>query len=429
MLPSTGRSLSIAVCVATLLLLAGIGAAGPQGETPDGTVDFVQPQHTADVDLPERVGLSPPVTSGSAQVGPDAGAAIDRSGSRIDGAYQQYLLEERLDSADGGDERQTILNQSADDIETGVERLRERERSARQSYRDGEIDAGSYLATLRSIDDQASQLEERAFEITPPPTEDAEGLTDTYDVPGVASRIATLRGDVIALQGPVRSSLGDRMDGSTAPSRVYVSASENGTVLSLLADGTYQREAIRPGLVQSRSETGISLSDANELATNDLYPEAAEHYTFTRSNSISSGRIYLVTAIGQYDGSDGSLRSYIDAVSETTFWEYQQIDVGERAPLGPAVTNASGSTNVSVRATYPTGLAQVTVTNGTTPISNASVAVGGTVVAETDADGRAWVVLPSNASVVTTTAAGETIEVPIEWGPDGVMPGGNRTSA
>lgn len=417
MQPSSRTLLSLATCTVLLFLLAIVGAAGLQPAAND-MADETQPRSVDDVDLPERVILPGPHTSGAERVGIDGGAALDRSGSRLAGAYDRYLLEERLSRAEDASERQSILNRSAAGIESSVDRLRERERSARLAYRNGEMGEEAYLSTLRSINDEATQLEERAFRIAPPPTEDAVGLADEHDAPAVANRISTLRGDIVALRGPVRSSVGDSMSGDASPQRFHVSTSSNGTVVSVLSDGVYQREAIRTGLLASRTQTGISLSEASDLADTELYPISLEQYSLNqRIQTLSRSRVYLFSVHGQFDGTgdQGMLRSYIDSVSQTAYWEYQRIDVGEGLPLASPVTNASGNVSVAVRPTYPTGPAQVTVSTGGSVAPNVTIFVGGSAVAETDDDGRAWVVLPQEDATVAVTSDGDTVQVPISW--------------
>lgn len=417
MQPSSRTLLSLGTCTVLLVLLAIAGAAGLQPAANDAA-DETQPRSVDNVDLPERVILPGPHTSGAERVGIDGGAALDRSGSRLSGAYDRYLLEERLSRADDTSERQSILNRSAAGIESSVDRLHERERSARLAYRNGEMDEEAYLSTLRSINDEATQLEERAFLIAPPAYVDEDGLADEHDAPAVANRISTLHGDIVSLRGPVRSSIGESTSGETSPQRFHVATSSNGTVVSVLSDGVYQREAIRTDLLASRAQTGISLSEANDLAETELYPTSLEQYTLNRRiQSLSPRRVYLLTAQGQFDanGNQGMLESYIDSVSQTVYWEYQRIDVGEGVPLASPVTNASGNVSVDVHPTYPTGPAQVTVTADGSAAPNLTVFVDGEPVAETGDDGLAWVVLPREDSTVAVTLDGETVEVPIAW--------------
>lgn len=410
--PSPKTTLSIAVCLTAALFLAASGVAGLQPATQQAS-DVAQPEAAGDLALPERVVLPEDRVHGSSVVGLDAGGAVDGSGSQLAGAYERYLLEERLAAAETDAERRTALNRSVDDLEDQLARLRQRERSARQAFRSGEIDAGAYLAALRSVNDRAEELEQRADLISPPPTSDADGLADVHGASQAGSRVTPLRGDIIALQGPVRDAVGERMRDDAAPQRFHVSASPNGTVASYIDGDTYYREATRPNVLARGDVTGLGLNDAYDLANQELYPQFTDRYAFSGFSTISSSRIYRVLGERQYD--HGSIESYIDAVSQNVFWEAQQMTLTSDLPRAPAVTNASGSLSVSVRPTYGTGPASVEVVENGTTVANATVIVDGEPVAETDENGVAWVVLPEDSPTVSVTAGGETARVGVDW--------------
>lgn len=412
MSPSAKTSLSIAVCLAAVLLLAGLGAAGFQTTSQDATA--AQPQAADDLALPERVVLPQDRTSGSAVVGIDAGGALGSSGSQLEGAYERYLLEERLADAETNAERRRILNRSVGDIERQVEQLRERERSARESYRNGEMTESTFLATLRHVNDRAAELEARADMISPSANARTSGLADEYGASRASNRIAQLRGEMLVLQGPVREAVGDRNRDGAAPERFHVTASVNGTVLAFITDGTYYREAVRPGVLSRADVAGLNLDDTSELARNELYPRFVDQYGFSVISTVTNNRIHRLFGERQYE--HGLLESYVDAVSQNVFWESQRMELSEDLPRAPAVTNASGSLSVAVRPTYDTGPASVRVTDDGSPVANETVMVDGEAVAETNENGLAWVVLPDDSPTVRVTAGGQSAHVTVNWG-------------
>ena len=415
MLPSTRRSLPLALCLVVVLLLAGSGAAGFQSAPQNGTADVVQPQAApGDLALPERVVLSGSETTGSAVVGPDVRASLDRSGSRLDGAYDRYLLQERLAQTANDTERSRILADTVRGMNGSIHRLHARERTARLEYLRGDLSTRAYLAELRAINDEAEALRRLADDIDPIDTQ-SEGYVDRYAASEASIELGTLRGDIIALRGPVRSQVGGAMTAERAPRRVYVTASENGTILSTIDGTTYHREAHRNDLLVGGSQRGISPTELADLTVEELYPVYRSHYDFGAVGQGISGQFYLILGEGALNYEHGALRSYVDAVSQTVFWEYQRMDLDSDLPLGTARTNASGDLSVSVRPTYATGPARVSVSDGAQAAANVTVSVNGTVVAETNAEGTAWVVVPTNGSTVSVTAGGDSATVPVRW--------------
>lgn len=412
MSPSAKTSLSIALCLAALLLLASLGAAGLQPAIQQSS-DAAQPQAAGDLALPERVVLSGADASGSAVVGIDAGAAVDSSGSQLEGAYERHLLEERIASADTDTERRAAINASVDDLERRAQDLREREGTARRAYRAGEIDAAAYLATLRSVNDRAAQLEQRANLIAPPPGPDSEGLADIHDASTARNRISQLRGEIVALQGPVRDGVSERVQDGAGPARFHVMATQNETVVAYLDDGTYYRQATRWDVLAQGDETGIGINTAWDMVREELYPQYQDHYSFSGVSVVSTNEIYRIQGEQGYD--HGSIEFYVDAVSENVFWEAQQMTLSSDLPRAQPITNASGNLSVAVRPTYDTGPASVQVTDDGTPVANETVMVDGEPVAETDENGLAWVVLPDDSPNVRVTAGGQSADVTVNW--------------
>lgn len=425
MRPSTRTSLSVAACLLGLLCLLAVGAAGLQ-VGPDGWTNTTQPQAAGDLELPERVVLPGDRTSGSTTVGVDGTAALDRSGTRLDGAYNRYLLEARLDAAETDAAEQSVLNGTVASMNRSLADLADREQSARRAFRSGEITADAYLAEQRAIHEQANQLEQLADRIDPLNAR-RSGLVDQYAASNVSSHLGTLWGDIIAHRGPVRSDLSEIVAGNQDPRRIQVTASPNGTVLTTISDGAYHREAYRSDLLVSGSERGIGPAELGELVTEELYSHFEANYDFSSVGQGISRQLYLVLSQGDYY-ENGVLRSYVDAVSESVFWEYQRMDLDDDLPVGPAITTADGDVNVSVRSTYPTGPAAVDVTTNGSALADVPVSVNGTTIGQTGDDGRIWVVLPHGSPTVSATVAGQPVDVPIEWEAEGAVPGGNQTS-
>ncbi|WP_248515419.1 DUF7096 domain-containing protein [Salinarchaeum laminariae] len=420
MVPSTRPRIAVVTCLVLLLAMAAPGAAGPQlaadsPATGAATGHTVQPQPAGDLALPERVVLPGQTSHGSVVIGAEAAAALDGSGANLEGAYQRHLLRERFESADGTAAKRSVLQEAVDDLETDVEGLRSEERSARIAYRNGELSERGFLIELVSIHKRAQELEQTADLIAPTA---ADGLADDVSATGVAAQIRALQGSLIARQGPVRSYLGDVVVGDSPPQRVYVSVSRNGTVLSMIEDGTYHREANRDDLLVDGPEQGITYSEAFDLTQNELYSQYASNYDFTtvgRGSDGVIGQFYLVLGEGEASYEHGTLRSYIDAVSQNVFWEYQRMELDGDLPIEEPSETTAGNLTLAVQPTYPSGPAKVTVTEDGEPVSNVSVAVGGTPVSRTGTNGTAWVVLPYESPVVSVASDDAAVSTSIEW--------------
>ncbi|AGN00319.1 hypothetical protein L593_01840 [Salinarchaeum sp. Harcht-Bsk1] len=395
--------------------MTGAGAVGLQSAGQNDTAQDVQPQPApGDLALPERVVLPGDLRSGTTVVDTNVRASVDRSGSRLDGAYDRYLLDAQLAQADNDTRRQQLLAETVSGMNRSIERLHAREKEVRRAYLRGGMSTQTFLAELRAIDEEARQLERLADDIDPIDPQ-SDGHADVYSASDASIELGTLRGDIIALRGPVRQQVGDAMTGSSSPQRLYAFASANGTVLSTIDGDTYHREAYRSDLLVGGSERGISPTEVADLTVEELYPVYRSNYDFGSVGQGVSGQFYLVLGEGALNYEHGALRSYVDAVSENVFWEYQRMALDETLPVGAASTNETGNLTVSVRPTYDTGPARVTVTEGGEPASNVTLAVEGTVVGETNADGTAWVVLPRNGSDVSVSTGDASASVSVTW--------------
>lgn len=415
-------AVGVLLVAALAVVLAVPGVASLDAVGTDGAPAATQPEPAGDLSLPERVVLDDRAESGTTVVGPDAGTALDRGGSQLDGAYRRYLLEERLSSAESEAQQRSILEDEVRRLNSSVAALAERERSARLSYVAGETDERAFLGRLAEIDGEAAQLERLADAIAPV-EQGGSGLGDEYGASGLTAEVEALRGGILIRQGPVRQGVGAIGSGEQDAGRYYVSASTNGSVLSTVSGGTYHREAQRNDLLVPGDERGISLNEAYERARAELYPRYISNTDFSGFSTVASGQVYQVLGEDQLDYQHG-FRSYVDAVSEDVFWEYQRVQLDENVPTATAVTNESGDVRVAVHPTYETGPARVVVTSDGAPVSDATVSVDGNVVAETDADGRAWIVLPPDGPVVTASTSDATVRVAIEWTFDGTATGG-----
>lgn len=390
----------IACCA---IAVAGLGPVSG-AQTADTTT---QPQPTEDLALPERVVLDGEATHGTATAGRDVAAAIDRGSARADGSYDRALLVEELERAESPDERREILAAWAERLDRSVHRLEARERTARREYASGDRSASELLRTLRAVNDRAEQLELVADTL--------EEEADAVGAANVTSDVEALRGALVALQGPVRTHVSEAAAGESNATRVHVSATENGTVLATVDGREYHREAVRNDLLQARGSDGLPSGELFDLTTRELYPNHNEHYTFfSPGRTIVLFQLYGIEAYSPHYP-HGELRSYVDGVSETVFWEYHRLDLDEDMPTASTHTRRVNDTTVVIERTYPSGPARVAVRHGDRPVDDAAVALDGTTLARTDEQGVAWIVLPEDAETLQVSYGAESAETDVSW--------------
>jgi|GEM_PF-3369682 len=450
-------ALAVVLAVLAVVVAGGTGAAIAQDGNGNETSPVgVQPQAADDLPLPERVVLPGVQTHGSATVAPEAGAALDRGSARIEASYRQHLLEERVARAPDDEARRAILNRTALAIASDAEQLQANERTARRAYRDGALSDRGLLRELSSIDARGRGLAALADSIEPIPQ--GQGLADEVGATDAIAELRGVRGAITASQGPIRADVGAALTGADEPGRFYLTSTVEGTVLVTIDAGSYHREAHRSDLLSIGGDPGIGLSEAFRIVEEELYPVYSSHYGFSRVREEVTGRYYLGDGQGDLTYEHGVLRTYVDAVSRNAFWEYQRLDLDDDLPLGAPITNESavpvgggvdenasaeddavptatntstngtdteattasatqsGNLTLSVRPTYATGPASVTVTADGLPARNATIAVDGEPVGRTDGTGQVWVVLPGGDPVVSATGDDLRATVTVNWG-------------
>lgn len=315
----------------------------------------------------------------------------EATASRLD----RYALAERLDNAPSTEARQQLVVEAATTAEIRIDALREDERQLRAAYTSGEIDAETLLRRQARIQARASELRTTLDRL--------QGHAAEIPQFSLNGRIQLLSSKLIGYDGPVRERALATVTGAAPATRVSVTASADGVVLSMLDGTRYVREAYRADQRTPNRVSRFTLDAAASRAF-ELYPVA-----YNRSQDLGfgqnidgdlGGNLYLIS----FSMPAGTIDAYLDDGTRNVFFEVQERRV-DRLDFRPSVEGAANGTRLTVNRTYPGGPLQLTVVdNATGNPRQTTVNVAGHSV-ETGPDGTAWTLAPSTG-VFQVTAVG-----------------------
>ncbi|MFB6136495.1 MAG: hypothetical protein ABEJ04_07020 [Halobacteriaceae archaeon] len=398
LLVAVGVVQPLAVAHATDALGAGGGSDAAVGSAPRATL--TPPNTTAMLPLPggartafvtPTVALSPALRS---QYG-DLASGLSR-----------YALDERLAAARSPDARRDVLYAALSRASRRVDRLGERERTARGAFANGTVAPDAYVRTLAELDAASSEFDPLVARVL--------AATDNVsETDAVERRARLLRADFAVLGGPVRSHVDRALQGRAERGRVYVAATRDGVVLSMVANGTYVREIYRAD--NRDAATGATdVGTARDRFT-DLYPWAANHSAESLTRRVDADTFRFTSR-----HSHGTLVSYLDGSTSAVYREVQYLSLAA-VPTYPAVRSRRSDLSVAVNRTYPGGPLRVRVLEDGAPV-DATVRVNGTVVDRTGEDGVLWTVSPAHEFVVTVSRGDVQLPVivaPVRDGSEG----------
>ena len=327
--------------------------------------------------------------------GSAAGFGADASAARV----ETLALRERVERANTSDERQIRILDGLNEVDKQAITLRSRQEAAIADYAAGEITADELLVELARIRASAAVLEDRVELLT-------ELAAETEGFSLDDSRVFPLLYDLRTFDGPVRERTVRALEGDRdASTRVYVAATDDGVVVSTVADDQYVREAFRADL-HDRSGAGINEGTAQNV-TQRSYPEIYDAAAGTVSGQGSGGTFLFDLAYP-----NGTLTAFVGGGTERVFMEHQRVDLAG-VPAGSTVSRTLDLT-LRVNRTFPGGPLRVAVVDPTTgePV-DAVVKLGreggeSTEIGTTGDDGVLWTVSPRGEFVVTVVEVGST---------------------
>ena len=384
----------LAVLVALLVLsgsaIAVVGGqsgdAGPADRAPVAGVSDETPRVLA-LDRAEAAGFGRPDLSVT--------TALAAETSTLESTLFRYEVETEVEQVETDTEKRKVLLAATRAVERRVDSVETEERSARMQYIQGEESASAYLESLGRIDVAA-----RGWDRT---LERIEVLSDRRSV--VRSAARSIGADLETLKGPNRERAGEIVLGQRASDRMYVEASEQGTILADIEDGAYVREAVRTD--NSDDDAGAMTIGEAESRFEELYPVAWE----TRSGiSVDKQGPDVWRLELRHD--HGTLTSYLDT---STRYAYREVHLKTLSGI-PTVTETTvdaGNTTLNVSRTYAGGPLEISVANATGEPVFATVSVDGTRIGVTGQDGSIWAVSPPGTYNVTAERNGQEIEATV----------------
>ncbi len=395
------RVLALVALLAVGLLVAGVGAGA-----------VVSPDHAPTVDPSEGPGAvvtlagtpNQAVPSGVtrrtyAQADLDVASAVSVGATRIGGRHAELTLAERLERTDSPSARLAVATDTLAGIERRLDRLDDRQRRLLTAYSEEGVSTRTFLRRLGTVRVAAAQ--ERA--LLDRVAERAEGSTRLSLPVETQTRVARLRGTLVALPNPVVDRVVAGTTGADDPGTVYLQAASGGFVAATLDDGVYLRQAtLRTDRSPGQSNQFTSITAAYDRA-GELYPWVFENAIGSPSLSgFGDSSVYLVES----SHPQGDLQAYLDGATRNVFHE-TQANAPETVPVALTRTASTERLRLQVNATHATGPMWVTVTRPGGPNAtavDATVRVNGQRVGTTGADGRLLTLQPAGSFRVNATA-------------------------
>lgn len=306
----------------------------------------------------------------------------ERTGATLD----RYTLETALERAETSDQRSSILLTAARQARDRLVQLREREAALRTAFHNGSIDAESYARELAMTRTRAAALQTQVTAIR---------AASQGDDTTVRSLVEMVESRVIEYQGPVRDRTLAAVQGETVPVGLYVSVSPNGSVLSMIDDGRYVREAYRSDrqsatTVQIPFETVVSRMQTT-------YPTALNQSTGWGISYLSGGGVYRL----DFEPGGTSLTAYLHGDTQEVYYEIREENLDD---TGSSLTASvvGNDTRLVVNRSYRGGPLRIaTVDNSTGEPVEATVFVED-VRRETGPDGVVWTLTPDSLQFSVT---------------------------
>lgn len=348
---------------------ANIGLAGPpvqRASTNNTTTRLVFPRDEVEQEqfATVRIGL---------------GSTLQSEREKIRYARHRITIEREFEAAESLEDERSVIDQGIIELREQVRALEARERTAIHDYSNGTISAETLLERLARIDAAARQIETTLALL--------DRLSDNSGISRFDSPIKGIGALVGPLQGPVRNRVSRTVAGETSPKRVFVTGSETGVVLSMLAGGTYYREATELSNRRPNEENNVhSPWDRAE----ELYPWAHANAGLTDLEGALTVNSYFINIAH----SQGSLFAYMDTGSADIYREVQTFRLRDIATTDP-IDRRNGDLNLVLRRTYVGGPLFVYLEDaGTGAAVDARVTVDGHEVGHTGADGLVRTIEP-----------------------------------
>lgn len=326
--------------------------------------------------------------------------ALDARHAGLRSELDVALLRERLSKIDGPEGKREVIFQFTYRIEDQIDDLRGDDRRARRAFVNGSLSADEYVQRLARIDARADRI--RGV------IDRTESLATQVPDFSLYTRAQSLRFQLGAVEGPVRSKAAAVAAGRASPERIYVAATDSGVVLGMIDGSELVREITRLDSYAPDGDKRMSFDEAQRRIS-ELYPIVSR--PDNSGGGSSQGTNVGISRFSYTNPSEyGEVTIYFDGRSGEVFKEIrrQRVSLMETT----SVRNAGDGLTVTANYTFPTGPVRVTLTDTETgePV-NGSVAVNGQPIAATGSNGQVWLIAPRGEFAVSATAGNATVNV------------------
>jgi hypothetical protein len=407
------------VILALLLALAAPAAAIPssapmaQSSATVATVDnqVYAPENTSAV---LTLGEDADETRAFATTSLDLGTSLSIQKDEMDRRLVTRSFGEGFSQLDSRESKRDLLLRYWTELESRTTTLEKRERTARQGFRNGSVSADEYVRSLARINAEIDHLSTEIDTI--------KTYSDEVSQFTLTGFLASLEKRHVSLRGSVRDRTARTLFGDDSSIAVFVSAADNGVILSSINDGTYVREITRQDHRDIENGGQLSQSEGVDIAKS-TYPWAAQNSRRT-SWSGPAGAGYHQYNIEHIHG---DVRSFIDVSSHSIFDANQRVYLTDAAaneatatrnletstrPKGPGATANESGLLLTVNRSYAGGPIYVALQdNETGDYVEGTVAVNGETVGETSADGGLWTLSPAGSFNVSASSGLDVVTV------------------
>lgn len=389
-----------------LLIAAGGGAAvvhdSIQPTTTASSISdpTVQTQQKGVMDT--QITTDAPTGHGQTTVSPEAGTYLAGKMAELEAIHESNLVQAKLDKTTNESSRRAELLDGAARIEKHVTTLRSYHKDAYRSYQAGVIDEETLVLRLMYVHMAAEGYEDPIEELK---TSD-EQVSDT----SIEEQRRTLEGDVLAMQGTVRSTVVASMEGRSKANGLYTMAHQNGTVLVSLTDEKFLREAYRDDR-RTRGATPVDQISSYNRKAEELYPWISEVEAL---NTIRGGPKGDMVSVDLVANDDNVVSLYMDSVDKEVVREDKRLDI-TAIPTATPIVRSDGQMKVIINRTYTTGPLQVSLVDAETnePLDG-TVRLDNQSVGKTGADGTIWTVEPPGETTLEATLGSRSLEITLQ---------------
>lgn len=408
------RPAIVAFGVALLICLTGaavaVGGAVPADIGSDATPDHTTEQSAQTV--PENVSPSSPIIfsgeateSGTATTGVDAGVTAAVGMAEIEAAYNQALLDERLEGAPSAAAERSELRAQQDRVEQRVTELRGAEQATHTELASADRDPVTVGYELARINGAAAAYDEWITYI-------GQEMDDVEEIEP-DRQFGALLVETATLQSPLRDRLMRTAAGADERKQLFVTAGSNGLLLGTNADDTFYRDAYDDRLYDQEAEVAIDEIDVLD-SVDDQYPWITEFDSIDVSQGLDTpspnGAASRVTTRHPH----GELITFVNRENGDVFFEHQQLD-HDSVPTTERINTTDEGLQLTVEETFPTGPMKVTLLDGASeePLQG-TIRIDEQIVGTTDENGHVWIVDSPEERTLSATVATNRIAVQLD---------------